>query len=558
MINRKSEMLQSQNFFTTFGRQLSVAVVAVAFACSSSTAVSAEDVTSADETSVIEFIDGKIKQGYEDNEITPSPQATDEEFVRRVYLDVIGRIPSLHETQAYLKDENPRKKGILIDQLLDSPDYVRHFTTTWTNHSIGRGQPRRVSRKGMTKFYREAFARNRPWDEVVIDLVTAEGHFEENGAVNYTLAQMQMPDEAVQLTAKTTKLFLGLQVQCTQCHNHPFNNWQQAQFWEFNSFFRQVGKQDHRKTDEATGRQVDDYSEVFTKDFKGPVYFEKRSGLMQVAYPIYNGEAIEPDAFDRRKEFAKLLVKADNGQTPMIAKAFVNRTWGQFFGYGFTRPIDDMGPHNPASHPEVLERLSAEFVKADYDIKQLIRWIANTNAYGLTSQFGEDNEIDDPASGEMPLFSHMYLKSMQAEQLYDSLIVASSAHKSGKGGWDAQETQRRRWMQQFVVAFDTDENDEATTFNGTIPQALMMMNSDLMQNAVNADRGSFLYEIITSPGPETAKVQQLYLASLNRMPTRLEMRNSGRLISRYGANRVAAYQDLFWALLNSNEFIFNH
>lgn len=518
----------------------------------------AEDVTQSEETSVVEYIDGMIQQGYEDNEITPSPQATDEEFVRRVYLDVIGRIPTLQEADAYLKDENPRKKGMLIEELLESPDYVRHMTTTWTNHSIGRGQPRRVSRRGMTKFYREAFARNRPWDEVVIDIVTAEGHFEENGAVNYTLAQMQMNDEAVQLTAKTAKLFLGMQVQCTQCHNHPFNNWQQSQFWEFNSFFRQVQKRDHRRFDEATGRQVDDYSEVLTRDFEGPVYFEKRSGLMQVAYPIYNGEAIEPDAFDRRKEFAKLLVKADNGETPLIAKAFVNRMWGQYFGYGFTRPVDDMGPHNPASHPEVLERLSSEFVAADYDVKQLIRWITNTNAYGLTSQFGDDNDIDDPSAGEMPLFSHMYMKSMQAEQLYDSLIVASSAHKSGQGGWEAQEQQRRRWMQQFVVAFDTDENDEATTFNGSIPQALMMMNSELMQKAVNADRGSFLYETLVSSEPDSRKIQKLYMAALTRMPSRSEMRNAGKMISMYRQNKAAAYQDLFWALLNSNEFIFNH
>ncbi|MEP3480879.1 MAG: DUF1549 domain-containing protein [Fuerstiella sp.] len=539
------------------GQQFAILALAAAACCSSST-FAAEDVESGGQTSVVEFIDSMIQQGYEDNEIKPSSLAGDEEFLRRIYLDVIGRIPTMQEAEAYMKDENPRKQGILIDELLESPDYVRHFTTTWTNHSIGRGQPRRVSRKGMTKFYREAFARNRPWDEVVIDLVTAEGHFEENGAVNYTLAQMQMPDDSVQLTAKTAKLFLGMQVQCTQCHNHPFNNWQQAQFWEFNSFFRQVQKRDHRKFDEATGRQVDDYSEVLTRDFEGPVYFEKRSGLMQVAYPIYNGEAIEPNAFDRRKEFGKLLVKTDNGETPMIAKAFVNRTWGQFFGYGFTRPIDDMGPHNPASHPEVLERLSAEFVKADYDVKQLIKWITNTNAYSLTSQYGEENDIDDPSAGEMPLFSHMYMKSMQAEQLYDSLIVASSAHKAGRGGWEAQEDQRRRWMGQFFVAFDTDENDEATTFNGTIPQALMMMNSELMQKAVNADRGSFLYETMMSNEPDSKKIQKLYMASLTRMPGRAEMRNAGKMISRYGANRAAAYQDLFWALLNSNEFIFNH
>ena len=511
------------------------------------------------ELSVVEFVNQQIEQGYEDNEITPSEVASDEEWVRRVYLDIVGRIPSLEETKKFIDDESPRKKSVLIESLVDSQDYIRNFTTIWTNNCIGRGTPRRVSRNGMEKFFREAFAKNRPWDEIVVDLVTGEGHFEENGAVNYILAQMQLQDEAFQLTAKTTKLFLGMQVQCTQCHNHPFNNWQQAQFWEFNSFFRQVRKIDHRKTDPNTGRQVDDYSEVVTRDFNGPVYFEKRSGLMQVAFPIYEGKAIEPDAFDRRKEFGKLLVASDNGETPIIAKAFVNRMWAHFFGYGFTRPVDDMGPHNAPSHPEVLERLAAEFVSSGYDVKKLIGWITNTAAYSLTSKFGETNQIDNPGAGEVPLFSHVYVKSMQAEQLYDSLIVASNAHKSGKGGWDEQEQQRNRWMQQFVVAFDNDENDEATTFNGTIPQALMMMNSELMDKAVSVERGSFLFETFSAPGAEGQKLQDLYLAALSRRPTKGEIVKAQQLVRAYGVNGKAnAYQDLFWALLNSNEFIFVH
>ncbi|MEQ9409893.1 MAG: DUF1549 domain-containing protein [Fuerstiella sp.] len=514
------------------------------------------------EMSVGEFVDAKIRQGYEDNEIEASPIATDEEWVRRVYLDIVGRIPSLTEVTEFLADESPRKRPVLIDRLLESPDYVRNLTTIWTNNCVGRGEPRgnnrAFSRTGMEKFFREAFARNVPWDEVVIDLVTSEGHWEENGAVNYTLAQMQMPDEAVQLTAKTTKLFLGMQVQCTQCHNHPFNNWQQSQFWEFNSFFRQVRNINHQRTNPDTGRREQTYREVVLQDFSGPVYYEKRSGLMQVAFPEYLGQKIDPNAFDRRKEFSRLLVSADHGETPLIAKAFVNRTWGQFFGYGFTRPVDDMGPHNPASHPEVLERLSAEFVRQDYDVRQLIRWIANSEAYQLTSQFNDKNQIDNPAAGEMPLFSHMYIKSMQAEQLYDSLIVATNAQKTGRGGWDEQEEQRRRWMQQFVVAFDNDENDEATTFNGTIPQALMMMNSEMIEKAVSAERGSFLYETFSGPGKEMDKLQKLYLAALSRYPTRREATQAMSLVRQYGQHKAAAYQDLFWALLNSNEFIFVH
>ena len=506
-----------------------------------------------------EFIDQQIRQGWQDNEIEASVAATDEEWVRRIYLDLLGRIPTMEEARKFLADESPRKRSVLVEELLEHEDYVRNFTTVWSNNCIGRGAPQRVSRTGMEKFFREAFARNRPWNEIVVDIVTASGHYEENGAVNYTLAQMQNADEGVQLTAMTARLFLGLQVQCTQCHNHPFNKWQQDQFWEYNSFFRQVGKIDHRKLDPNTGRMVDDYSEVVWQEFSGPVYYEKRSGVMQVAYPRFEGKEVDPGVgVDRRVEFGKLITQSQDGAPPQIAQAMVNRTWSHFFGYGFTRPVDDMGPHNPASHPELLERLSREFVAANYDVKELIRWIVSSEAYALTSQYGDKNKIDDPGAGEVPLFSHMYLKSMQAEQMYDSLIVASNAHKSGQGGWGAQEEQRRRWMQQFVVAFENDENDESTTFNGTIPQALMMMNSELMEKACSVDRGSFLFESMSSPGNEAQKIQELYLAALSRNPTKSEMGKVQKMLKSYGNQRLMGYQDLFWALLNSNEFVFIH
>ena len=512
--------------------------------------------------SPVAFINYKVQQGYEENEITPSPMADDEEWLRRVYLDTVGRIPTLEETKKYLNDDSPRKRFALVTDLLESSDYIRNLTTIWSNNCVGRGAPRgnnaAFSRRGMEKFFREAFAKNRPWNDVVVDLVASEGHWEENGAVNFALAQMQMNDDAVQLTAKTTRLFLGMQVQCTQCHDHPFNKWEQSQFWEFNSFFRQVRNRNVQRTNPTTGRREQDYRELYLVDFEGPVFYEKRSGLMQVAFPKYEGKTIPPDSFDRRKEFARLLVSADNGETPLIAKAFVNRTWGQFFGYGFTRPVDDMGPHNSASHPELLDRLSEEFVKTGYNVKELYRWIAVSEPYARSSRFGADNEIDNPGAGEMPLFSHMYLKSMQAEQLYDSLIVATNAQKSGRGGWDAQEAQRRRWMQQFVVAFDNDENDEATTFNGTIPQALMMMNSELINKAVSAERGSFLNDTLSARGSETEKLNDLYLAALTRRPSRNEARAAQTVMKAYRGNKIAAYQDLFWALLNSNEFIFNH
>lgn len=515
---------------------------------------------------IIEFINTEIKQAWKDNEVKPSAVSDDEEWLRRVHLDVIGRIPEGTLVDKFVADKDPAKRSKMIETLLDDEGYVRNMTSVWTNLSIGRGTPRRVSRDGMQQFYREAFARNRPWNEVVFDLISAEGRFDENGAVNFLLSQIEggrNTDEeyAVTATAKTTKLFMGIQVRCTQCHNHPFNDWQQDQFWQFNSFFRQVRRVDHRKPDPTTGRMVDDYSELLFADYEGAVYFEKRSGEMRVAFPQYFDTKVEPKALDadgnqvdRRKELAKI---ATAGEKPWIAMSMVNRLWGHFFGFGFTKPIDDMGPHNPASHPALHDRLATEFVKGGYDVKQLVRWICNSEAYNLSSQYGTANKVDDPGAGEVALFSHMYIKSMEAEQLYDSLIVATNAHKSGRSNWDQAEVQRQQWMQQFVVAFGTDEGDETTTFNGTIPQALMMMNGELVGNATNAERGSYLREILEKPGTEAAKIRELYLSALGRAPSRTEGLAAAKLL-KGSTDKLAAFQDLFWALLNSNEFIFVH
>ena len=236
----------------------------------------------------------------------------------------------------------------------------------------------------------------------------------------------------------------------------------------------------------------------------------------------------------------------------------VNRMWGYYMGYGFTRPVDDMGPHNPESHPEVVDRLTEEFVARGYDLKQLSRWICNTHAYNLTSQFNAKNDIDNPSAGEVPLFSHMYVKTMQVEQLYDSLLIATSADGNGTitaGGDD----ERERWLRDFIRIFGGNEDEEPTLFSGSIPQALLMMNGPLVAKAVSSERGSFVTNVLADPRHKNdiQRINTMFVAALGRPVERAELAQIQKAM-RLSGDPVKAYQDLYWALLNSNEFIVNH
>jgi Lon protease-like protein len=268
-------------------------------------------------------------------------------------------LPKNESVQKFLADKDSDKRAKLIDKLLDDPSFARNLTTIWTNNLIGRATPRDINRPALQKFLRESFGRNRGWNEIVFDLLAAQGANNENGATNFLLAHLN--DGAVPATAISAKLFLGMQVQCTQCHNHPFNEWKQNAFWEFNSFFKQARREDVRKYDEKTGRMVVDHLELNRMDFGGPIYFERRNGLMEVAYPKAFGTDVNPEAdTNRRLELAKIIT---SGKRTQMADAAVNRMWGHFFGYGFTKPVDDMGVLSP-SHPLLPERMSLEFVKA--------------------------------------------------------------------------------------------------------------------------------------------------------------------------------------------------
>ncbi len=503
---------------------------------------------------IVAVINEHLAAGWKVQGVEPSPLADDAEWLRRAYLDVVGHIPPVEVAEKFLADRDLRKREKLLDTLLDDPAYVRNWTVVWTNLLIGRSDSRDVNRPALQKYLRESFAKNRPWNEMVGEFISAEGSFDQNGATNFLLAHLN--NQAVPATAITAKIFLGRQIGCTQCHDHPFNDWKQDAFWSFNSFFQQTQVARVDRSD-ATGKMKSQASALETKHVGGPTHFENRRGLALVAYPRFEGTAINEDAdTNRRNELAKLMTAGDK---PQVAEAFVNRMWDHFFGCGFTRPVDDMGPHNPPSHPELLDHLAREFVASGYDCKQLIRWICLSDSYQRSSRFGKSNEQDNPETGASPLFSRVYVKGMTAEQLYDSLLLATGADKTPLATGD-HDRRRHEWLQQFVHAFQTDENDESITFESSITQALLMMNSELTQQALSMDRGTFLEKLINSRDPEAEKIRRLCLATLTRYPTPKELQSLRRLVHEGTTSRTnpAGWQDALWAYLNSSEFVLVH
>ncbi len=528
----------------------------------------------------IKLINEKIREGWAGADLKPSRPATEGEWCRRVYLDIIGRIPSVTELNAFLNDRSPRKRLDLVSRLLNHQDYeleyARNWTTIWTNVLIGRtgGTDDRslTNRQGMMQYLRRTMLRNVPYDRMVTDLITASGTTvpggeDFNGATNFLVEKYE--EKAAQATAKTSQVFLGLQVQCTQCHNHPFNDWKQNQFWEMNAFFRQSRplRTFSQGRDIASVELIDESWEGEEGDPSNAIlFYELRNGLLKAAYPVFvdgtslvdlygveKGQSGYLEDLNRRQELAKMIVDSE-----FMPIAIVNRYWSHFLGYGFTKPIDDLGPHNPATHPELLDQLGGRFRANSFDLKQLILWITLSEPYSISSRTNRGNKKDDPTLGEKPMFSHFYLRQMRAEELYQSLLVATEAHKTG-GDYAAQEESKQEWLRQFGIAFGTDEGDESTTFNGTIPQALMLMNGELIQAATSIDKGSFLARVARDPElSNTKKIERLYTAALARKPTSSEVSTANKFVQARKGHVGEALQDVWWVILNSNEFILQH
>ncbi|RLS58183.1 MAG: DUF1553 domain-containing protein [Planctomycetota bacterium] len=510
-----------------------------------------------DDASVVSRINHLMRAKWSDAHVEPSLMAEDSEWLRRVYLDLLGHIPDSESVDRFLADGRRNKRSLLVQELMNHPDHARNLATIWSNLLVGRTTERPIDRAGLSKFLREQFRQNRPWTETVARLVSAEGDAREVGEANFLLAHLN--NQAVPATAVTARIFLCRQVQCTQCHKHPDSSHggTMSEFWELNSFFQQAEVVENRKYNPLTGRDEIVSRSLIDKPEGGPTHYEDLRGVMNVAYPRFAGQEINPDStIKRRQELARLITT--EGQRELAA-ALVNRTWAHFFGQGLVNPIDDMGPHSPCAHPELMEALTEAVVASNFDLVRLQKWIVSSQAYHLSSVATAQNASDEPVDGALPLFSRMYLKPLSAEQLFDSLLVATAADRAGASYWEQAEANRQAWLADFYSALENEENADATTFGGTYAQTLMMMNGDLVQRAISNAPGTVLNEIARTNADERTKIRSLSRAALGRDPRNQELVVfQSQLKHRREMPGAEPLGDVFWAYLNSTEFTVNH
>jgi hypothetical protein len=490
-----------------------------------------------DTAALTRFIDASIDKRLAQDKITPSPLADDAEFMRRVYLDLVGHIPPADKAVAFLDSKDPQKRAKLIDELLASPEYGKHQADIWQALMLPRtSDNRNLNREPLTKWLEENFNANKPWDAMVTDIVTASGTSDKNGAVTYWAALGSVD----KMNDSVTKLFMGIQLQCAQCHNHPFVNWKQTEYWGMAAFFMKV---------QATAPQQAARNGANLEVVETAQPRRGRNALPESAkiVPAKFFGAEEPQmakADPYRPVLAKWLVDAKN---PYFSKAMVNRTWYQLFGRGIVTPVDDMHDGNPATHPELLGELAYQFSANGYDLKALYRAICNSKAYQRTSKPAGGNE-DAPQA----LYARMPIKVMTGEQLFDSLSLVLGAQRGdaprpGPGGRGQQGNART----QFVNFFLADEGADPTEYASGIPQALRLMNSPQLNNTAR------LNEIVKDSKTPEAGVEKLFLVTLSRRPTDAESKKYAAYVASK-KDPKEGYADLLWALLNSSAFTMNH
>lgn len=494
---------------------------------------------------VVAAINSAVVGSWKEQNITPSEQASDEQWVGRAYRKIVGREPTANEHRAFLKTEGSQRREKLVDRLIESPEFAKHWSTLLANDLLGAERTSAGRREGLRVYLEESLRENKPYNQVAYELLAAEGSSDSsvddyNPALHFLATTGD--NKALNTTSHVARGLLAKNLACAQCHDDSIASAPQQEFWGLNAFFRQMKSE---RADGGWRLTNTDFSGEGNNSNDAEIYFETPSGELQVAYPAFAGVEIDHsgnvDQVNRRHELGKLVA-----HSPDLSKAIVNRVWAKLHGYGFTNPVDDIGPHNPPSHPELLNELAGEFEARDYRIADLVGWLALSKPFGLATETSPTTlAVDAPELGSQPLFSRYYSRSQSAPSVGDSLQVALRAHKStGFNG----EANRSDWVGDFARVVGDGEASNGL-MRQIMDQPLIASNDYLLQNSVSPHQQKLIARIAASKLSPNEKIDHLFLAGIGRKPTKTERTLASDILNDR-ADSPQALQAIWWALLN--------
>ncbi|MEI7921441.1 MAG: DUF1549 domain-containing protein [Planctomycetota bacterium] len=485
------------------------------------------------------YIDGLVASKLKKLRMSPSVLCDDETFLRRVYLDIIGTTPTVTEASAFLDSKAPDKRAKVIDELLGRKEFTELWVNKWAEILQIRSSVQ-VSYKAMFLYYNwlmEKISKNTPMDKMVQELLGANGGTFKNPATNF---YQQTTDQLV-LTESVAQVFMGMRIQCAQCHNHPFDRWTQDDYYGFSAFFSQIGR-----------KGTDDYRETVVFNSQGGDTRHPVGG--RVMPPKFLGdEAPNTVGKDRRVILAEWLASPRN---PFFAKSFVNRVWAHFYGLGIVEPVDDFRVSNPASNPELLDELAKRFTESNYDLRKIVREICNSRTYQRSTKRNDSNLTDEKN------FAHANLRRIQAESLLDTISVVTDTKDKFNGlptGSRAVQIADGGYSTYFLTTFGRATRETPCScevkMEPTLSQALHLLNGDTVNQKIKT--GGVIEKLMKDKPKLEDRISDLYIRCFARRPTPEEVAKVTKALA-IEPDPKKAMEDLFWALLNSREFLFNH
>jgi hypothetical protein len=488
------------------------------------------------------YIDGLVDAKLKKLRIVPSAVCDDETFLRRAYIDIVGLVPTPEDWQKFMSDSSADKRAKLVDELLGRKEFVELWVMKFAELLKIRSDPgQQMSYKatlGYFNWLEDKLAHNVPMDQIVQQLLSATGGTFDNPATNY----YQVENDKLKIAENTAQVFMGMRIQCAQCHNHPFDRWTMNDYYSFAAFFSQIGRKQGEDPREAI---------VFN------------SGGGEVTQPI-TGETMKPKFLggevpdvagkDRREVLAKWLASPEN---PYFAKNLANIVWSHFLGKGIVDPVDDVRVSNPASNPELLDALGSKFQEYHYDFKRLVRDICNSRTYQLSTITNATNE------GDARNFSHGPIRRIRAEVLLDAIAQVTESREKFRGlplGARAVQIADGQTTNYFLTTFGRAKRETVcsceVSMEPNLSQALHLLNGDTAHGRVL--QGGVVTKLLAAGKSPADVIDELYERCFARKPTPDELNKLVGLVPQDADGKRQALEDVFWALLNSEEFMFNH